>query len=148
MKYITINTDASYNHWKNVGGWAIWIAAPTYRIKMSGVFEKSQPATSFLAEAYALANALYILQQKEKNNNRFTLVINTDCKGLITNIQSAKKPKEIVRHIRKQLEPYNYTMRHIKAHTRNLSTPRSYINNWCDQQAKLEVKTFIKERGL
>ena len=49
---ITINTDASFDCQKKVGGYAFYIISDVFKIKKSGMFKK-QPSTAMDAEMFS-----------------------------------------------------------------------------------------------
>lgn len=151
-RYITINTDASWYHEQKVGAWALWIRSDRYTIKGAAAF-KTMPKDAITAEAQCLVNALDILRKREPDPQGFKLIINNDCLYLHRHIRGELKMRRpevivLVRQIRELLEGVDYEIRHVKAHTNVLDTPKKYINDWCDKQAKAASRALIKEREL
>lgn len=61
MKYITINTDASYDiNGTNAGGYAFYIICDLFKIQKGGMF-KNNPKSSLDAEVMAIGNAVATL---------------------------------------------------------------------------------------
>lgn len=142
---ITINTDASFHPQKKVGGYAFYIICDTFRIQKGGMF-KSNPKTPMEAEMMCMANALFtLLSQKELPTTKW-IIINSDCLFSFEKIGRKKKNTigkqvaEILRKVRLKTSYRNAIMpkfefRHVKAHN-GTDDARSFINNWCDKEAK------------
>jgi hypothetical protein len=134
MKIITINTDASFSNEYKFWTYAYWIKWDWFFYKGSWVF-KQLLKWSTDAEVKAIAVAFWILQE-QKHDFDF-LIINRDnifanktaLKNYIKKLKDILK-KEYWKRIRK------VQFRHIKAHTGDLSTAKSYVNDWCDRSAK------------
>lgn len=139
VKYITINTDASFNPEHHTAGYAFTIVCDTFRIKKSGMF-KTHPETSQQAEIMCIGNALSTLAAQPEVPTCDCLVINTDCKGAMSEINYQTTPLgrrvyDIYRNLSKKIEDKRFTFKHVKAHT-NIKDPRSIVNRWCDTEAK------------
>lgn len=142
---ITVNTDASFNQQHKIAGYAFYIKCDLFKIQKSGMFKK-QPKTAMEAEMMCMANALYtLLAQKELPTTKW-IIINSDClfsfKRITRKSKDAigKQVAEMLRKVRlktsyKDVIIPNFEFRHVKAHN---GTPdaRSYINTWCDKEAK------------
>lgn len=145
---ITINTDASWHPQDKVGGYAFWIVCDLFIIKKSGRF-KTKPRCSTTAELMCIGNAFAtLLAQKELPQCRF-LVINTDSKNGIHQIkyQTTKTGKEVFKlwnRLKSRLQPYKSEFRHVKAHS-GKKDGRSFVNEWCDEQAKIMMRRWREE---
>jgi ribonuclease HI len=153
---ITINTDASYCHHTGAGGFACWIVCDIGRLKYSGVLKNANSAID--AELMAIANAVYLLSKSKFNNGKIdNIFINTDCKPAIEKI-GCKKDHKIGRYIAKRLKKIyrenqankisnnpRTKIKHVKAHTNNTDS-RSWVNNWCDVEAKTQMKIERRQR--
>lgn len=137
---ITINTDASFNHVKKVGGYAFYIVCDLFKIQKSGMF-KACPKNAMEAEMMCMANALHtLLAQKELPPTKW-IIINSDCLYSFPKItrksedKIGRKVAEMLRGVRQRMSMPQYEFRHVKAHN---GTPdaRSWVNNWCDKEAK------------
>lgn len=157
MKYtFTINTDASYHHKKEVAAWACWIKSSHYLIKKAELFEEF-PANSSTAEALAIENALAALDdlisaeeflQHQRDTVGIKLYINTDSMWTIQAIRgNVKRSKHlaIAHRVKSLADRYEIDIRHVKAHT-DKDDARSWVNDWCDKQAKRLVWEGIKKR--
>ncbi len=146
---ITINTDASFYHLNSgrtkFGGYAFWITCNEGRFKKSGPIKN--PVSSLDCELKAIANSLVYLEKVAKNLGFASLVINTDCKPAMTHIERKNLSDPVVKSIhntlRKILNTANYMkyvkFKHVKAHS-GTKTARTYVNDWCDKEARREAK--------
>lgn len=154
---VTINTDASFHPILKHGAYAFWIISNDFKITKSGVF-KDKCISPDDAEAKCIINALKVLLSTNNNNhnNINKIIINTDSLNAIALIKNDKDHikryigKNIVRwkHIRiayNNLLNKNKTIiefRHVKAHS-NVNDKRSYVNEWCDSEAKKQLRKII-----
>lgn len=149
---VTITTDASFYHAENVGGFAFQIKSNDGLIKEWGALQGDiRNPTS--AELKSLLNALYVLRQKDYKIT--TLTINTDCKFIadsMYNVKESWKPitKKLVKEFKKYIEELNYeklNIKHVKAHTGDLTNKVSWVNDWCDRKSREGSKLASKERA-
>lgn len=141
---ITINTDASFNSQKKVGGYAFYIVCDLFRVQKSGAF-KVHPNNSMEAEMMCMVNALHtLLNQKELPSTKL-IVVNSDCLFAFERISRksqdviGRKIAYYIRQIRiktaiNSIIP-KYEFRHVKAHS-GKGDARSWVNEWCDKEAK------------
>lgn len=152
---VTINTDASFCQKNKVGGFAFWISCNKGRFKHSGPLK--EVGNSGEAELMSVANALaFMLKMPQTFENITRLIINTDCKFVIT-VKSERpkggKPQVKARSIKKMIEGFIANLhinsisrnkkalhkfceyRHVTAHT-GANDKRSFVNEWCDTEAK------------
>lgn len=145
---ITINTDASFGPFDKVGGYGYYIICDKFKIRRGGMF-KNHPKNSIEAEMMCIANAIHTLINIPSLPTTKYIIINCDCLMAFENI-GLKKGNEIGRRIAKQLkELKNKTsfrnvhpkveFRHVKSHS-GKNDARSYINEWCDREAKRWMK--------
>lgn len=125
----------------------MWIRSDRYTIKGAAAF-KSQPNSAMTAEAQALVNALTLLRTRETDLTNFKLIINNDCKWLHEHIRGERPMRRpavivLVRQIRELLEGIDYELRHVPAHTNQLTNAKLYINDWCDRAAKAASRQLI-----
>jgi Ribonuclease HI len=137
-----------------VGGYAFYIICDLFKIQKGGMF-KVQPTNSMDAELMCMANALYTLLIQSELPSTKWIVINSDCKysfDLITlkskNLIGRKvarilKKLRVRMAVRESVMP-KFEFRHVKAHN---GTPdaRSYINDWCDKEAKKLMRQSCNE---
>lgn len=135
MTRATVITDASFCHKTKAAGWAVWIVFDTpidgtKRLKRSGVF-KAQPKTSSEAERFAMFNGLALAY----NWGARRILVQSDCEGILRHdcpiYQKAAKgywPTAIV------------LFRHVKGHQCPNTDARSFVNNWCDYNAKRHMR--------
>ena len=144
-KFITITTDASFNHQHKVGGYAFRIVSDELRINHSGVF-KSDLSNALEAELMCIANAIHTLVKSGLKCN--LVVINTDCQQGILHIKQnkielAKAINELLGKLKESTECNKYFIKHVKAHT-NSTKSRNLANGWCDKEAKKKMREAVK----
>lgn len=144
---ITINTDASVNPQTKEGSYALWMVSNYGRVTKSGRF-KTKVDNSTEAEVMAIVNALHLL--KSQNYISVTrVIINTDCLHFHKYVygkreRSLKMNKAFSRITQAISSAYGIKsgwleVRHVKAHT-TISNRRTYVNDWCDKEAKKALK--------
>lgn len=154
---ITVNTDASFCPHTKVGGFAFWIVCDLGRIKVSGALKEAKNSQD--SELKCLANAIYTLKKSPFNNGKINKIyINSDCKFMFEKIGQGSQ-NEIGKYIAKTLQQIfsknqiigktkqgkRYELRHVKAHTGDLSENRNFVNDWCDNEAKNEMR-ILREK--
>jgi ribonuclease HI len=151
VKCITINTDASFHHAVKVGGYAFYIICDNFKIQKAGQF-RNNPESPLEAEIMAIGNALQMLLNQNNIPKSNWLIINTDCMNAIRDIKKqrselAKKVFKIWQKVIIKTESKRNEFRHVKAHN---GTPdaRSYVNDWCDREAKKWMRKQVKEINL
>lgn len=141
---ITINTDASFHTEKKVGGYAFYIICDLFKIQKGGKF-KAVPKNSIEAEMMCMANAIYtLLAQKELPQTKL-IVINSDCLTSFPKIKRksdsdvGRKVAILLRDLRRRMAHNEslpkFEFRHVKGHT-SKQDARSFVNRWCDSEAK------------
>lgn len=152
---VTINTDASFHKEKRIGAYAFWAVSNEFKIQKSGVF-KAKCKNSDDAEIKCILNALKVVLYAHTGITK--VIINTDSLNAIAIITNDKK------HLRKyrvndyknlrihyhvlihgQKNKCEIEFRHVKAHS-NETTARSYVNDWCDTQAKQRLWAYINSQ--
>lgn len=154
LNCITINTDASYHPTQKVGGYAFYIVCDNFKIQFSGAF-KSKIDNPINAELMCIANALSYLLMIEDLPKTQMIVVNSDCVrgmekiGLKSNNKYGRIVAQKMRKL-KQRMAYRQVLlpiveyRHVKAHT-NITDSRSWVNDWCDKNAKIKMRTLLKK---
>lgn len=143
---VTITTDASFYDKHKVGAYAFWIASDGGKIRKAGVF-KGEINSSHEAEFKCIINAVHALV---KSNIKPTkIIINTDSMTVIRRVKSKHQFNignvslmEKYRDMVKMLGVDTVIFKHVKGHS-NGKTPRQWVNNWCDSQAKHHAKKKI-----
>tara|TARA_Y100000034_G_C6794195_1_gene355821 strand:+ start:521 stop:973 length:453 start_codon:yes stop_codon:yes gene_type:complete len=144
---LTINTDASHRYHSKQVGYAYYIICDEYKLRNSRTFN-SYPECAIEAEIRAIGNAIaLVLRIKKKKYSLIT--INTDCTAAIDIIRNKKATTNSrLRKIGGKVRTKYHNLRsisdkirfkHVKAHSDNKDA-RSYVNKWCDQQAKLAMR--------
>lgn len=154
---VTINTDASFSRKMQRGTYAFWIICDEFKVTMSGVLKKeiSRPE---IAEFQCVINALFIAISTETKRSINKIIINTDCLNVISIINQNKTLCDKYKlnkwgsgyrsryiHLLKTyaVDESIIEFRHIKAHE-HTNTPRNYVNQWCDDNAKIEMNKLLK----
>lgn len=152
VKCITINTDASFNHKQNVGGYAFYIICDTFKITKGGVF-KTPPKNAQEAEMMCMANALYTLLVQPELPTTSNIVINSDClfsfekiglkkNGIGKIVAQILKKVRVATSYKKSVRP-KFSFRHVKAHNKTPDA-RSWVNDWCDKEAKKYMRIAVE----
>lgn len=144
-KFVTITTDASFNHQYKVGGYAFRIVSNELRINHSGVF-KGDVRGSVDAELMCIANAIHTLIKSGLKCD--LVVINTDCQhGIVlikkNTIELAKTINKLLGELKESSEYTNYFIKHVKAHTSSTKS-RNLANRWCDKECKKKMREAVK----
>lgn len=147
---ITINTDASFSYKHKIGSFACWVVCNRFKIKHSDLLKKKVDSAT-RAECMAIMNALHMVFQYNMVGVRM-IIVNTDsmnAKHVFEDDQEKikkyrlrdyymqfygrfTKMKKMAFHPDQKVE---FQFRHVKAH-QDTDTPRTYINDWCDKEAK------------
>lgn len=142
----TINTDASFHPEYKVGAYAFWAVSDEFKIQKAG-FLRELVLNPDEAEMKCIINAITVVLASNKEITK--IIINTDslnAKGLFEydeiHIQryGLKKWKPLQKVFINTLRKYSkhkieIEFRHVKAHS-NKKDARSYVNEWCDKNAK------------
>lgn len=139
---VTINTDASWK--EGASGYAFWISTPVGKFKRWGRMQEDA-CDCTAAEIMAIANALHFTSKHPKLKGRVNkVIINTDSTFGINYIERGKgkvkgwnKSKNLCRRL---LKNFKWEMRDIKAHSKDLSESRIWVNDWCDKYSKMGRK--------
>lgn len=152
---ITINTDASFGPHDKVGGYGYYIICDKFKIRRGGMF-KIHPKNPIEAEMMCIANAIHTLINTPSLPSAKFIIINCDCLRAFEHIGLRKK-NEIGRCIARQLRELKdktsfrglispkVEFRHVKSHT-GKNDARSYINEWCDREAKKWMKEAAMQK--
>jgi hypothetical protein len=102
-----------------------------------------------------IANALHTLLTREDLPTSKLIVINSDCLGAFEKVGLKKegvgrKVAQILKKVRARMAYRGvilpeYEFRHVKAHT-GKTDARSWVNDWCDQEAKKWMRTGLAPR--
>lgn len=152
---VTINTDASFNNKHRVGTFAFWIISNEGKITMSGAFRKKINYPQ-VAEFRCLMNAFHVMFIANWKGVK-KVIVNTDCLDVIHLLKNdeaeIKKFKlnrfgknfriELVLLLKKNnFNIKDVEFRHVKSH-QHTETTRNYVNQWCDDNAKGEMKKVL-----
>lgn len=155
---VTINTDASFSKTHQIGSFAFWIVSNEFRIKQAGLLRKKVKRPE-IAEFRCIINALHILFKKDCSKVT-RIIVNTDCLNVIHLVKNDKHAiaryglkgdgfPELVKTFKSlksgsKIPLVPIELRHVKAHTSN-SDARSYVNDWCDKNAKEALMKKVNE---
>jgi len=151
---VTINTDASYR--EGCAGYAFWIVCDAGKIQKAGRIQ-GKTLGSVQSEMMCIANAIYTLKHsKFKGVNK--VIVNTDSLTSINYLVGESKFKsesplgcaidearfnmmEVCMKFGKSIRDIStmFEFRHVKAHSGKKDS-RSYVNEWCDKEAKKYCK--------
>lgn len=131
-KLCTIVTDASFCDKTKAAGWAVWIVCDEGRYKHFGGF-KTKIDKPHEAEIKAILNGLYFAK-KQFVVSQYHIV--TDCQAAIDHLKNTLEWQAQVKNI---IGNGIVTFSHVKAHTKK-EDKRSYVNRWCDKQAKVYMQ--------
>jgi len=150
---VTINTDASFSRKHKLGAYAFWIVCDLGKMLKSGVVKNAESIIH--CEMAAIANALFLFKKSDLNKGVHKIIINSDCEQAFFHIKRKSKYKEgsyiyrKMREIKYKSKSTRYplykffNLRHVKAHTEN-NDSRSWVNNWCDKEAKKQLGIQLK----
>lgn len=138
---ITINTDASWHPLKKAAGYAYFIVTSEFKLKGGGVF-KTHPKSPTDAEIMAFGNAFTALLSRGRKDppDVSWLILNTDSKHGIERVLGDKdalaaEVHDLWKEMKRRFNLKWMDMRHVKAHS-GKDDARSYVNEWCDTEAK------------
>ncbi|MES2395629.1 MAG: RNase H family protein [Bacteroidota bacterium] len=148
---VTINTDASWSPKNKVGTFAFWVVSNQGKIAKAGLL-KGEIRTPDHAELSCIANAIHCLMVQKWGITK--IIINTDSLNSIHILNDDKKLMkwyglkdhrfQVIRKvILQKLNGVKFECRHIKSH-QNTATPRAWVNEWCDQEAKKQLIKWHK----
>jgi ribonuclease HI len=150
---VTINTDASFHPIHKYGAYAFWAVCNEFKITKSGVFRKVC-TTPDDAEAKCIINALTVVFSANKNITK--VIVNTDSLNAIAFLTDDKEHikryglstskhhqfREAFRRVKRFSKDTKIEFRHVRAHT-GAEDKRSYVNEWCDAEAKKQLRQHI-----
>ena len=139
---ITINSDASFHHKMQKGGWACWVSYDNGKIQKSGTF-KEPLHNSTDAEIKAVVNAFFYVEKILKNKDIKMVVVNCDnqtVRTIITKREIISSCKESSKALVDYVHKYECVIaKHIKGHQPAYNS-RQYVNNWCDVHSRNYLK--------
>lgn len=148
----TINTDASYSAQHKVGAFAFWIVCDEFKVQKSGLF-KEKVGGADEAEIKCILNAFTVVN-RERSPQLTKVIINTDSMNAIYILRGDERQmkyfhlsrwgKKFYTMFKKLTRGLDVELRHVKAHSGAVDA-RSFVNEWCDQKAKEELRKAIKQ---
>lgn len=155
---VTINTDASFHPRLKYGAYAFWAISNDFKITKSGIF-KSKCINPHDAEIKCIINSIKLVLWSHSGITK--IIVNTDSMNAIHLFTNDKKnitrylgglPKKGAFLKKKYRDVIDKSLnkrvviefRHVKAHS-NINDKRSYVNDWCDFEAKKQLKKHISK---
>lgn len=146
---LTINTDASINWQKQIGGYAFWIRHGDTDIRASGRIVHAKTPDD--AEIEAVIQAVFsVLSSPIAGISEMVIV--GDNHGAMVRIQQKYHYKDIqakvasiaIKKAMKRLKIPMCTFMHVKAHTDN-ENEHSVWNRWCDEEARSVMRHHTRQ---
>ena len=150
----TVITDASFfaplrrgkTAETGVGGWAAWVridGVPT-PIKGYGVIKTADLRNSTEAELYAALNGIWLAAA----HGGRTILLRTDCMAVIHLTKGFSNSARLNQIWNDALNEHNLrelviSTAHVKGHG-PIQDRASWVNDWCDQKAKLAMRKARK----
>jgi hypothetical protein len=158
---VTINTDASFSYNHHKASYAFWIVSDYGKLCRYGIL-KGETKTPTHGEFKCIVNALHCLFVYLKWPVTM-IIVNTDS---MNSIHLLKNDKQSIRKYRigknqfkEELAAWHringryiankikIDFRHVKAHT-TTDNARSWVNQWCDANAKASLLKELKKNGF
>jgi ribonuclease HI len=154
---VTINTDASFSQETKQGAYAFWAVCNEFKVTKCGIF-KNLCITPDDAEMKCIINDLKVVLMGHINIHK--IIVNTDSLNAIAVFMGDKEHIRKFSRLRNNIKKYGHIQelykqilsetknkvtiefRHVKAHT-SKNDARSFINDWCDKNAKMQLKLAI-----
>lgn len=137
----TVITDASFCPDTKACGWAAWIAPDLgERHRASGRF-KDIAGDVNVAEVRAAINGITLAYRIGAR----IILIQSDSVAVASAIKKGKWGWAEARTLHFPDATVNY--RHVKGHT-NIQDARSFVNRWCDKEAKRHMKEMRRDFQL
>jgi len=148
---VTINTDASLSGDCSIAAGAWWIKSEHFDLAVKGSSLLPPAANSSIAELLTFEKAIDVVNAAVGDfpRDRVRIYINIDSVWVINALRGLTKKsahRKIAQAVQDKIKGYELDIRHVKAHTNDLSTKRSWVNDWCDHQARQLVREEIKNR--
>jgi hypothetical protein len=156
IENITLFTDASFDDRHRIGGGAYWSRMDEVKLKGSFAFDipKSHEAEIMAACMGILRVAAHPTLGAELARGPETrLVLVTDCLAVQQVLQDRKSGplstacQQIVSEVlfHKDRLNFGFKVNHVTAHS-GLGTPRQWVNDWCDREAKARMRELRQTR--
>lgn len=140
--FCTVLTDASWCPHEHVAGWAAWIVCNDQRYKrFDAFFDKCE--TAHEAEVKAILNGLTLAKRAFKPDHYHVVC---DCISAMHELQGRSTSNVWRNKLLDIVGEARVTFKHVKAHTSG-KDKRSYVNNWCDFQAKMAMRSIRNIKG-
>ena len=137
---LTLTCDGSYCRFSKLGGYAFWISSDAGAFKNYGSLPDCK--NSCEAEMMALGNALHYCRTHPQLKSCTKIIVNMDridvqhiLQGKGKKFKRNDRYKDIAKKVNRYFVGLDIEFRHVKAHTKDLSKPRAYVNDWVDKMA-------------
>jgi ribonuclease HI len=154
-KYITVFTDAAFDHEKKAYGWGIWIKHKEITERVSGYgFTRDNNHSEMYAIFFAVEKLIEFHEKNIINLNEKIISLTTDsdkCISLLHKLNPKDRFSKSLSEMKSKLNQfstkYNFELRlkGIKSHLSNKTNNKQAVNNWCDQEAKNQLNIIRKE---
>lgn len=144
---VTINTDASFWHHQQKGSWAFWAVCNKFKITKCGVFRESIRNSSE-AELKCMINAVFCVIKAEPGITK--IILNTDSQICMKAIKRQNPNSSLCKFVTifvNMTKHIPIEFRHVKAHSK-VKDARSYVNDWCDKNARKALKESVKKKKI
>ena len=163
--FVTVNTDAGFSYKYQIGTYAFWIKGTGKHLHGSGVFKEKHKGPMhkgpYEMEIKAIINALAVIKKTDhppiigfifnrdniyaksrKNGDALQKLLYQHIRHFRKDAEKRLGLKAFMAATRKQKEYAQF--RYVKAHN---GTPdkRSYVNDWCDRQCKLQFEKWYNK---
>lgn len=155
MGFITIFSDASFDHTTKASGYAYWLRDDFGKIHRGSGGHAELVESSSEAECVAICVAIVAGIRTLKHEPGYVISLQSDCIHALKVLQGQiPKPSMIEAGFSKWalrvVQEHGLSLRpkHIKAHT-GLDDARSYVNTFCDEASRRRMRHWrgIVEKG-
>lgn len=152
---VTVIADASWCPDTGATGYGYWAVSERGR-KYGGGAVRRPVLKSHVAEMMAAVNGIWKALAEGIAKPGDTILVQTDCQSAIHSFENPdrrpKEEQEVIGQLQRYKDEQSLTVmfRHVKGHTAG-STPREFVNNVCDKQAKdymRKMRTHLRCKKL
>lgn len=143
MKYITVFSDASH-HPEGHAGYAYFIRDHETIVKESHALPWKAPRSTDVEE-FAMCHAILRAIDTIPHEPGDEIVAQTDCTHVIWRFENERSTatNSVLGYLRDA--GLSLRFKHVKAHS-GAEDKRSYVNRWCDTNARREMRVIRAER--
>lgn len=150
MTKATVFTDASFCSRNKIGGWAAWVRIDGHKKGFKGYGSLKGPVpTSADAEVMAALNGIWIAA----TNGAKDILVRSDCKTVEQALEKRVRNQRIKNLWNRAMamdwaKGITLESRHVKAHVAPNGQRATWVNNWCDEHAKIGMAAARRGRPL